>query len=100
MFAVDATTGPGGSSAAGEGSWRFFRLTFASAPRGVLAAATQRLVDGARDFWAITDPRVVERLVEDDERSPEGLSHVDGDGNGGVPWVDLGRVQGGGGGDC
>jgi DNA-binding transcriptional MocR family regulator len=102
MFAVDATTttGPGGSSAGGEGSWRFFRLTFASAPRGVLAAATQRLVDGARDFWAITDPRVVERLVEDDERSPEGLSHVDGDGNGGVPWVDLGRVQGGGGGDC
>jgi hypothetical protein len=55
------------------------------------------LVEGVRDFWAITDVRVVERLVEDDEA---GLEMVGGKGEvdeekGMVEWVDFGRVGGG-----
>lgn len=57
---------------------------------GVLGSATQRLVDGVRDFWAITDARVVEKLVEDDEAGVDLSSGEEGE----VEWVDFGRVGG------
>jgi DNA-binding transcriptional MocR family regulator len=95
MFSVQATTAP--TTKPPTEGWRFFRICFASAPQDVLGPATQRLVEGVRDFWAITDVRVVERLVEDDEA---GLEMVGGKGEvdeekGMVEWVDFGRVGGG-----
>jgi hypothetical protein len=47
------------------------------------------LVEGVRDFWAITDVSVVEKLVEDDEA---GVSRVE---EGEMELVDFGRVAGG-----
>jgi DNA-binding transcriptional MocR family regulator len=84
MFAVQATT----TKTSAEG-WRFFRICFASAPTDLLGPATQRLVEGVRDFWAITDVSVVEKLVEDDEA---GVSRVE---EGEMELVDFGRVAGG-----
>jgi DNA-binding transcriptional MocR family regulator len=85
MFAVQATATK--TTALG---WKYFRICFASAPTDVLGPATQRLVDGFRDFWAITDWRVVEKLVEDDEAGVDLRNREDGE----VEWVDFGRVGG------
>lgn len=53
--------------AAKEG-WKYFRLCFAAIDEEELGKVTKRLADGVQSFWAVRDAKIIEDLLDEDEK--------------------------------
>lgn len=53
---------------AAKDGWKYFRICFAAIDEGELGPTGERLVNAVADFWKIRDRKIVEDILEEDEK--------------------------------
>lgn len=52
-----------------EKGWQYFRLCFAAVDEDVLKTSSEAFVQAFTDFWAIDNPKTIDKLLADDEET-------------------------------